>query len=182
MFETWPLISRTQLKKKRLLSLLFLTKLLGRYICFFTFLISWVCPSPSLLFPSSPAVSQGTQLSSLLHLSASCGLRTVASFLLQQPGAREALRATNAQGQTPACVAQDKGHEQLVELFTRWVPHQYVYYTIMSWFNNGRSFYVIQLENKTLITEGFVLLSFQSASFYIKQTTNSVLVISTVIS
>uniref|UniRef100_A0A3Q1HDQ0 Uncharacterized protein n=1 Tax=Anabas testudineus TaxID=64144 RepID=A0A3Q1HDQ0_ANATE len=70
------------------------------------------------------------QLSSLLHLAASCGLRTVASFLLQQPGAREALRTTNTQGQTPACVAQGKGHEQLVELFRWLVLYQNLNHTI----------------------------------------------------
>uniref|UniRef100_A0A7N5ZVI3 A-kinase anchor protein 13-like n=1 Tax=Anabas testudineus TaxID=64144 RepID=A0A7N5ZVI3_ANATE len=80
---------------------------------------SLTCTHISTLPDSYRAVSQSVQLSSLLHLAASCGLRTVASFLLQQPGAREALRTTNTQGQTPACVAQGKGHEQLVELF-RW--------------------------------------------------------------
>ncbi|XP_034052319.1 uncharacterized protein LOC117532853 isoform X2 [Gymnodraco acuticeps] len=59
------------------------------------------------------------QLSGLLHLAASHGLRTVAAFLLQQPGARRALRTPNARGLTAACVAQSRGHEQLLELFTQ---------------------------------------------------------------
>ncbi|KAK2841770.1 hypothetical protein Q5P01_011970 [Channa striata] len=76
----------------------------------------WTCASARL----DSADSQSQQLSSLLHLAASRGLRTVGSFLLQQPGARQALKRTNAWGQTPACVAQSKGHEQLVELFTQY--------------------------------------------------------------
>ncbi|XP_033997626.1 A-kinase anchor protein 13 isoform X1 [Trematomus bernacchii] len=59
------------------------------------------------------------QLSGLLHLAASHGLRTVAAFLLQQPGARRALRTPNARGLTAACVAQSRGHDQLLELFTQ---------------------------------------------------------------
>ncbi|KAK2918323.1 A-kinase anchor protein 13 isoform X1 [Channa argus] len=78
----------------------------------------WTCTSTPL--DKCSAESQSQQLSSLLHLAASRGLRTVGSFLLQQPGARVALRRTNAWGQTPACVAQSKGHEQLVELFTQY--------------------------------------------------------------
>ncbi|XP_055365360.1 A-kinase anchor protein 13-like isoform X4 [Betta splendens] len=77
-------------------------------------------PCVSVLSDSNTAVSQSQQLSSLLHLAASHGLWTVASFLLQQPGAREALRMANARGQTPVCVAQGKGHEKLVELFTQY--------------------------------------------------------------
>lgn len=65
------------------------------------------------------AVPQSQQLSRLLHLAASHGMSTVASFLLHQPGAKEALRRSNSHGQTPACVAHSKGHKQLVELFTR---------------------------------------------------------------
>ncbi len=84
--------------------------------------ISWVRPLTFSPFSCSPAVSQCQQLSSLLHLAASHGLRTVASFLLQQPGGREALRRPNAQGLTPACLAESRGHQQLVELFTQWVP------------------------------------------------------------
>ncbi|XP_027134513.1 A-kinase anchor protein 13-like isoform X5 [Larimichthys crocea] len=74
---------------------------------------------PTLL-DSCSAASQCQQLSSLLHLAAGHGLRTVASFLLQQPGGREALRRPSAQGLTPACLAERRGHEQLVELFTQY--------------------------------------------------------------
>ncbi|XP_031734591.1 A-kinase anchor protein 13-like isoform X5 [Anarrhichthys ocellatus] len=66
------------------------------------------------------AASQCQQLSSLLHLAASHGLRTVAAFLLQQPGAREALRRPNAQGLTAARQAESRGHRQLAELFTQY--------------------------------------------------------------
>ncbi|KAI9523074.1 hypothetical protein NQZ68_031163, partial [Dissostichus eleginoides] len=67
----------------------------------------------------STAEPSRQQLSGLLHLAASHGLRTVAAFLLQQPGARRALRTPNARGLTAACVAQSRGHEQLLELFTQ---------------------------------------------------------------
>ncbi|KAI3371769.1 hypothetical protein L3Q82_024322 [Scortum barcoo] len=73
----------------------------------------------STLLDSCPVMSQCQQLSSLLHLAASHGLRTVASFLLQQPGSREALRRPNTQGLTPARLAESRGHQQLVELFTQ---------------------------------------------------------------
>ncbi|XP_051239077.1 A-kinase anchor protein 13 isoform X3 [Dicentrarchus labrax] len=73
---------------------------------------------PTLL-DSCSAVSQSQQLSSLLYLAASHGLRTVASFLLQQPGGREALRRPSAQGLTPACLAESRGHQKLVDLFTQ---------------------------------------------------------------
>ncbi|XP_040893517.1 A-kinase anchor protein 13 isoform X2 [Toxotes jaculatrix] len=79
---------------------------------------TWMDRSADL--DSCSAVSQGQQLSSLLHLAASHGLRTVALFLLQQPGGREALRRTDAQGQTAARVAESRRHQQLVELFTQY--------------------------------------------------------------
>uniref|UniRef100_UPI003AAC7CA6 A-kinase anchor protein 13 n=1 Tax=Centroberyx gerrardi TaxID=166262 RepID=UPI003AAC7CA6 len=67
-----------------------------------------------------PDLSQCQQQSTLLHLAASRGLRRVALFLLQQPGGREALRLTDARGQTPACLAKTKGHQQVSELFTEY--------------------------------------------------------------
>jgi len=73
-------------------------------------------PPPPL---SSPAASQCQQLSRLLHLAAGHGLRTVAEFLLQQPGGREALRRPNARGLTAARLAESRGHGQLAELFTQ---------------------------------------------------------------
>ncbi|XP_059191879.1 A-kinase anchor protein 13 [Centropristis striata] len=75
------------------------------------------CPNVSTLLDSCTTVSQSQQLSSLLHLAASHGLRTVATFLLQQPGGREALRRPNAQGLTAVQLAENRGHKQLVELF-----------------------------------------------------------------
>ncbi|XP_056138409.1 A-kinase anchor protein 13-like [Lampris incognitus] len=57
--------------------------------------------------------------STLLHFAASRGLRRVAQFLLQQPGGREALRQPDAQGETPVCLADRRGDQQLSELFTR---------------------------------------------------------------
>ncbi|XP_068578877.1 A-kinase anchor protein 13-like isoform X4 [Cebidichthys violaceus] len=74
----------------------------------------------STLPDSRTAASQCQQLSSLLHLAASHGLRTVAAFLLQQPGAREALRRPNAQGLTAARQAESRGHRQLAELFAQY--------------------------------------------------------------
>ncbi|KAF3832163.1 hypothetical protein F7725_025828 [Dissostichus mawsoni] len=52
----------------------------------------------------------------LLHFSARRGLYRVTHFLLQQPGAREALRLINRQGHTPSAVAELRGNERLVEL------------------------------------------------------------------
>ncbi|XP_008301720.1 uncharacterized protein LOC103373583 isoform X1 [Stegastes partitus] len=74
----------------------------------------------SSLQDSCPVVSQCQRLSSLMHLAASHGLKTVALFLLQQPGGKEALKRTNTQGQTPACLAKTRGHHLLVELFTQY--------------------------------------------------------------
>ncbi|XP_070686695.1 A-kinase anchor protein 13-like [Pempheris klunzingeri] len=74
----------------------------------------------STLLHSSSAVSRCQQLSSLLHVAAGLGLRTVAAFLLQQRGGREALTRPNTQELTPACVAESRGHRQLVELFTQY--------------------------------------------------------------
>ncbi|XP_030642519.1 A-kinase anchor protein 13 [Chanos chanos] len=54
----------------------------------------------------------------LLHFAARRGLRKVALFLLQQPGAREALKLPNKQGRTPASIAQKRGHTQLHKLLT----------------------------------------------------------------
>ncbi|CAL8357843.1 unnamed protein product [Lota lota] len=61
----------------------------------------------------------GHRWSALLHFAASRGLRRVALFLLRQPAARKALRQRDAQGDTPASLAQRKGHQQLAELLTR---------------------------------------------------------------
>uniref|UniRef100_A0A8C4HUA0 Si:dkey-172h23.2 n=1 Tax=Dicentrarchus labrax TaxID=13489 RepID=A0A8C4HUA0_DICLA len=48
----------------------------------------------------------------LLHFSARRGLFRVTHFLLQQSGAREALRLANRQGHTPSTIAALRGHEQ----------------------------------------------------------------------
>uniref|UniRef100_A0A667WGI8 Uncharacterized protein n=1 Tax=Myripristis murdjan TaxID=586833 RepID=A0A667WGI8_9TELE len=69
----------------------------------------------SLLYKWTSCQQQPT----LLHLAASHGLKRVASFLLKQPGGREALRKTDAHGQTPVCLAKSKGHQHLLELFTQ---------------------------------------------------------------
>ncbi|TRY82591.1 hypothetical protein DNTS_030589 [Danionella cerebrum] len=53
----------------------------------------------------------------LLHFAARRGLLKVASFLLQQPGAREALCLCNKQGLTPELIAANRGHTMLVQLF-----------------------------------------------------------------
>uniref|UniRef100_UPI0037E78F37 A-kinase anchor protein 13-like isoform X2 n=1 Tax=Semicossyphus pulcher TaxID=241346 RepID=UPI0037E78F37 len=72
------------------------------------------------------AEAQVQQLCRLLHLSARHGLRTVASFLLRQPGGREALRRPNAEGETAAGVAERRGHERLLELFTQYETSSHV--------------------------------------------------------
>ncbi|XP_026071984.1 A-kinase anchor protein 13-like isoform X3 [Carassius auratus] len=54
----------------------------------------------------------------LLHFAARRGLLRVASFLLKQPGAREALNLCNKQGATPVVIAQSRGYAALVELFS----------------------------------------------------------------
>ncbi|CAJ1057087.1 A-kinase anchor protein 13 [Xyrichtys novacula] len=60
------------------------------------------------------------QLCSLLNLAARHGLPAVASFVLQQPGGPEALRRTNAQGETATQEAERRGHKKLLELFKRY--------------------------------------------------------------
>ncbi|XP_047437596.1 A-kinase anchor protein 13 isoform X3 [Mugil cephalus] len=55
----------------------------------------------------------------LLHFSVRRGLIRVTRFLLQQPGAREALRLANRQGYTPSTVAELRGHKCLHELLTK---------------------------------------------------------------
>uniref|UniRef100_A0A3B4ZN11 Uncharacterized protein n=1 Tax=Stegastes partitus TaxID=144197 RepID=A0A3B4ZN11_9TELE len=55
----------------------------------------------------------------LLHFSARRGLFRVTHFLLQQPGAREALRLSNRQGCTPSAIAASRGHKCLHELLTK---------------------------------------------------------------
>uniref|UniRef100_A0A4W4GDN7 DBB domain-containing protein n=1 Tax=Electrophorus electricus TaxID=8005 RepID=A0A4W4GDN7_ELEEL len=55
----------------------------------------------------------------LLHFAARRGLCRVASFLLQQPGARDALALPNKQGATPASLAHSSGHRALLELLTQ---------------------------------------------------------------
>uniref|UniRef100_A0A669CH86 Si:dkey-172h23.2 n=1 Tax=Oreochromis niloticus TaxID=8128 RepID=A0A669CH86_ORENI len=55
----------------------------------------------------------------LLHFSARRGLFQVTHFLLQQAGARGALRLANRQGYTPSAVAELRGHKCLHELLTK---------------------------------------------------------------
>ncbi|XP_056115149.1 A-kinase anchor protein 13-like isoform X5 [Rhinichthys klamathensis goyatoka] len=55
----------------------------------------------------------------LLHFAARRGLLKVASFLLKQPGAREALNLCNKQGATPVVIAESRGHTALLELFSQ---------------------------------------------------------------
>ncbi|KAG8001351.1 A-kinase anchor protein 13 [Nibea albiflora] len=55
----------------------------------------------------------------LLHFSARRGLFRVTDFLLQQSGAREALRLANREGHTPATIAALRGHKRLHELLTK---------------------------------------------------------------
>lgn len=55
----------------------------------------------------------------LLHFAARRGLFRVTHFLLQQSGAREALRLPNREGHTPSSIASLRGHERLHELLTK---------------------------------------------------------------
>uniref|UniRef100_A0A8B9J8G3 Phorbol-ester/DAG-type domain-containing protein n=1 Tax=Astyanax mexicanus TaxID=7994 RepID=A0A8B9J8G3_ASTMX len=55
----------------------------------------------------------------LLHFAARRGLQRVARFLLQQPGAQQALALPNKQGDTPASLADSRGHRAMLELFTQ---------------------------------------------------------------
>ncbi|XP_051560253.1 A-kinase anchor protein 13-like isoform X2 [Myxocyprinus asiaticus] len=55
----------------------------------------------------------------LLHFTARRGLFKVASFLLKQPGGREALNLCNKQGATPPVIAQSRGHTALLDLFSQ---------------------------------------------------------------
>uniref|UniRef100_A0A672FVP9 Si:dkey-172h23.2 n=1 Tax=Salarias fasciatus TaxID=181472 RepID=A0A672FVP9_SALFA len=52
----------------------------------------------------------------LLHFSARRGLLRVTRFLLRQPGAREALRLVNRQGDTPSSIAASRGNEDLCKV------------------------------------------------------------------
>ncbi|KAM9764912.1 A-kinase anchor protein 13 isoform 4-T5 [Menidia menidia] len=66
--------------------------------------------------------TSGTDLSpqeTLLHFSARRGLSRVAHFLLQQPGATQALQLANREGHTPSALAASRGHEDLHELLEK---------------------------------------------------------------
>ena len=72
-----------------------------------------------LYFSSSVAPSDLDPHETLLHFSARRGLSRVTHFLLQQPGAREALRLANREGHTPSVIAAQRGHERLHELLIK---------------------------------------------------------------
>ncbi|XP_058256548.1 A-kinase anchor protein 13 isoform X2 [Hemibagrus wyckioides] len=72
-------------------------------------------PDWSLLQDSNDLEPQET----LLHFAARRGLQRVASLLLHQPGARQALTLPNQEGATPATLAQSCGHNALLELLTQ---------------------------------------------------------------
>ncbi|XP_072236224.1 A-kinase anchor protein 13 isoform X3 [Leuresthes tenuis] len=55
----------------------------------------------------------------LLHFSARRGLCRVTHFLLQQPGATQALQLANREGHTPSAIAASRGHKDLHELLTK---------------------------------------------------------------
>uniref|UniRef100_A0A8C6TJ15 Uncharacterized protein n=1 Tax=Neogobius melanostomus TaxID=47308 RepID=A0A8C6TJ15_9GOBI len=77
----------------------------------------------------------------LLHFSARRGLLQVTQFLLQQPGAKEAVRLVNRQGHTPAAVAALKGHDCLHQLLIRQVEWLFEYSLLNLW-----SFYLFFTE------------------------------------
>ncbi|KAM4744287.1 A-kinase anchor protein 13 isoform 2-T4 [Anableps anableps] len=79
-----------------------------------------VLPPGWSLLGSKQANSTGlSPQETLLHFSARRGLSRVTRFLLQQPGAREALQLVNKEGHTPAAIAALRGHEHLHELLTK---------------------------------------------------------------
>lgn len=49
----------------------------------------------------------------LLHFAAQYGFKSVSSLLLQCPGAEQALHTANRHGQTPAEIAESRGHTEL---------------------------------------------------------------------
>ncbi|XP_051776791.1 A-kinase anchor protein 13 isoform X3 [Erpetoichthys calabaricus] len=55
----------------------------------------------------------------LLHFTARNGLLRLSWFLLQDPFVKLALVLENAEGHTPLSLAREKGHSQLLELFTK---------------------------------------------------------------
>ncbi|XP_070845800.1 A-kinase anchor protein 13 isoform X4 [Chaetodon trifascialis] len=55
----------------------------------------------------------------LLHFSARRGLFRVTCFLLQQPGAREALQMANRAGHIPSTIASSRGHKRLHKLLLK---------------------------------------------------------------
>lgn len=79
--------------------------------CLLLFLDFW-----SMFFPCS---SELNPQETLLHFAARRGLCQVTHFLLQHPGAREALRLTNREGHTPSAIAALRGHECLQQLLHR---------------------------------------------------------------
>uniref|UniRef100_A0A8C7ZZT1 A-kinase anchor protein 13-like n=1 Tax=Oryzias sinensis TaxID=183150 RepID=A0A8C7ZZT1_9TELE len=76
-------------------------------------------PGWSLLGSKRTNSSDLTPQETLLHFSARRGLVRVMRYLLQQPGAREALRLPNKEGLTPSDIAASRGHESLVELLAK---------------------------------------------------------------
>lgn len=55
----------------------------------------------------------------LLHLSAHLGFSQFASFLMEHPGASQALEIQDKNGKLPLDIAKDKGLEILVDVFVR---------------------------------------------------------------
>lgn len=76
-------------------------------------------PGWSLLGSKVPNSTDLDPQETLLHFSARRGLFQVTQFLLQQPGAKEAVRLANRQGHTPAAIAALKGHDCLHQLLIR---------------------------------------------------------------
>lgn len=99
----------------------------------------------SYTFLSLPVRVQPQKLYSLLRLAARHGLSEVASFVLQQPGGRQALRRTDAQGDTAAQEAARRGHEQLLELFKLWVHEK-------RWFRREQFIRTTRLTSLCLLT------------------------------
>nr|XP_015809407.2 A-kinase anchor protein 13 isoform X3 [Nothobranchius furzeri] len=76
-------------------------------------------PAWSLLGSKWTSSTDLSPQETLLHFSARRGLSRVTRFLLQQPGAREALQLANKEGHTPSAVAASRGHEHVHQILTK---------------------------------------------------------------
>jgi len=87
--------------------------------CFSLSVFVWLNLYLSMHLSSFVSSSDLNPQETLLHFSARRGLCRVTRFLLQQPGARQALQLANREGHTPSAIAASRGHKDLHELLTK---------------------------------------------------------------